>query len=410
MCLFDLCCGRLCELFERTSRLSDRIIRDSLAVVQLLIDAPNRVITEVSLDKQLDNTPSGTDIVLLRETLLRQHRLEHRFEIDTALLAGIYEHGIARSCGRCECCCRDAFFGCAVTLSYADPQIVRWVHHQEPDQKYDRCHGHRDRLIEVDPIGDHADTVEERDQKSEEQQEEAPKIVIEEISETHRKLSRKALLASFDVARAYLGGARDVQVDAVIESRCSDYHRVILSCRTETNMTRSVNMRTILYLYKICNVWSNWWNNTSVSGTIEVMKFQLVTLLGVKVDKDVYEVVLPTKDGEIAVFPGHEPLVSIATPGAIAVRHARGDADDKLEYFAISGGVIEVRQDSLRVLVDEADSGEDIVEAESKAALERALKAQSEAKNQVELEQATALVDRHAVRLKVADLRRRHRP
>lgn len=139
------------------------------------------------------------------------------------------------------------------------------------------------------------------------------------------------------------------------------------------------------------------------------MKFQLVTLLGVKVDQDVYEVILPTAGGEIAVFPGHEPLVSIATPGAIAVRHAKGDADDKLEYFAISGGVIEVRPDSLRVLVDEADSGDDIVEAESKAALERALKMKAEAKNQVDLEKATALVDRHAVRLKVADLRRRHR-
>ena len=139
------------------------------------------------------------------------------------------------------------------------------------------------------------------------------------------------------------------------------------------------------------------------------MNFQLVTLLGVKVDQDVYEVILPTKDGEIAVFPGHEPLVSIAVPGAIAVRRNKGDADDKLDYFAISGGVIEISPESLRVLVDEADSGEDIVEAESKAALERALKMQGEAKNQVELEKASALVDRHAVRLKVADLRRRHR-
>lgn len=139
------------------------------------------------------------------------------------------------------------------------------------------------------------------------------------------------------------------------------------------------------------------------------MNFQLVTLLGVKVDTDVYEVILPTKDGEIAVFPGHEPLVSIAMPGAIAVRHHKGDSDDKLEYFAISGGVVEVSPSSLRVLVDEADSGDDIVEAESKAALERALKLQSEAKDQVELEKASALVDRHAVRLKVADLRRRHR-
>lgn len=139
------------------------------------------------------------------------------------------------------------------------------------------------------------------------------------------------------------------------------------------------------------------------------MKFQLVTLLGVKVDHDVYEVVLPTADGEIAVFPGHEPLVSIAVPGAIAVRHAKGDPDSKLEYFAISGGVIEVTTESLRVLVDEADSGEDIVEAESKAALDRAIKLKADAKNQVELEQASAMIDRHAVRLKVADLRRRHR-
>lgn len=139
------------------------------------------------------------------------------------------------------------------------------------------------------------------------------------------------------------------------------------------------------------------------------MNFQLVTLTGTKLDNDVYEVVLPTAAGEIAVFPGHEPLVSIAVPGAIAVRHAKGDPDSKLDYYAISGGVIEVDTKSLRVLVDEADSGDDIVELESKAALERAMKLRDSAKDQVELEKASQLVDRHAVRLKVADLRRRHR-
>lgn len=138
------------------------------------------------------------------------------------------------------------------------------------------------------------------------------------------------------------------------------------------------------------------------------MKFQLVTLLGTKVDADVYEVMLPTAAGEIAVFPGHEPLVGIAVPGAIAVRHGKGDPDSALEYFAVSGGVIEVDPQGLKVLVDEADSGEDIVEAESKAALERALKMRDTAKDQVELEKASQLVDRHAVRLKVAELRRRH--
>lgn len=138
------------------------------------------------------------------------------------------------------------------------------------------------------------------------------------------------------------------------------------------------------------------------------MKFQLITLLGTKVDQDVYEVVLPTAAGEIGVFPGHEPLVSIAVPGAIAVRHEKGDPDSKLEYFAVSGGVIEVNPQGLRVLVDEADSGEDIIEAESKAALERAMKQRENAKDQVDLAKANQLIDRHAVRLKVADLRRRH--
>lgn len=138
------------------------------------------------------------------------------------------------------------------------------------------------------------------------------------------------------------------------------------------------------------------------------MNLKLITLSGVKIDEDIYEVILPTADGEIAVFPGHEPLVSLAVPGAIAVRRRKEDSDDQLEYFAISGGVIEINQTSLRILVDEAEHGEDIIETETKAALERAIHMRDTATSQVELEKAHQLVDRHAVRLKVAGLRRRH--
>lgn len=139
------------------------------------------------------------------------------------------------------------------------------------------------------------------------------------------------------------------------------------------------------------------------------MHLQLITLLGVRVDQDIYELMAPTTAGDIAVFPGHEPLVTLAKAGALAVRHKKGDADRELEYFAISGGVIEINPSSIRVLVDEADHGDDIVEAESQAALQRALKLRDEAKNQVELAKAHELIDRHQVRLHVADLhRRRH--
>ena|SRR5690349_5394021 len=138
------------------------------------------------------------------------------------------------------------------------------------------------------------------------------------------------------------------------------------------------------------------------------MNLELITLLGVKLNEEVYEVIIPTADGEIAVFPGHEPLVTVAIPGVISVRRKKSDPNDVMDYFAISGGVVEVSQAGVRILVDEADHGDDIMEAESKAALERAMEMREKATSQLELEKAHQLVDRHAVRLKVAELRRRH--
>ena len=139
------------------------------------------------------------------------------------------------------------------------------------------------------------------------------------------------------------------------------------------------------------------------------MHMQLITLRGISVDQEIYELLAPTTAGEIAVFPGHEPLVTMAAPGALAVRYEKSDKDSELEYFAISGGIIEINPKSIRVLVDEADHGDDIIEAESKAALTRALKLRDEAKDQVELDKAHQLIDRHTVRLRVADLHRRKR-
>jgi F-type H+-transporting ATPase subunit epsilon len=136
--------------------------------------------------------------------------------------------------------------------------------------------------------------------------------------------------------------------------------------------------------------------------------FQLVALSGTKFDDDVYEVILPTLDGEIGVLQDHMPLVSVATNGAIAVRRGPRDTDAQREYFATNGGVIEVADNTLRVLVDEADHADDINEAETEAAMERAQQMKAEAKDEISLEHAQTLVDRQAVRLQVASLKRRH--
>lgn len=137
--------------------------------------------------------------------------------------------------------------------------------------------------------------------------------------------------------------------------------------------------------------------------------FQLVSLSGKKFDDEVYEVILPTLEGEIGVLKDHMPLISVATLGAVVIRRNAKDSDRAREYFAISGGVVDVADNSLRILVDEADHATELNEAEVQKALERAQKMKSEASDQMSLEHAQTMVDRHTVRLQVAGLRRRRK-
>lgn len=137
------------------------------------------------------------------------------------------------------------------------------------------------------------------------------------------------------------------------------------------------------------------------------MQLTLVTLSGTKFDSDVYEVILPTMNGQIAILPGHMPLVSAATNGVIEIRRGRSDRDNEMVLFATNGGVIEVdASHDVHVIVDEADDADSINEAEAEAAYQLAQKLKAEAKDQVSLEKAQSLVDRHAVRLQVANLKR----
>ncbi len=139
------------------------------------------------------------------------------------------------------------------------------------------------------------------------------------------------------------------------------------------------------------------------------MNFELVTLDGVKFQAEIYSVILPTAAGEITVLPGHEPLLSQLVPGVITIRRKKGDADHHLEHYATYGGVVEISKSGARVLVDEAASGDEVNVAEAQKAHDEAVRLRKDAKTQVELDHAQGMVDRHAVRLQVADLKRRHR-
>jgi F-type H+-transporting ATPase subunit epsilon len=139
------------------------------------------------------------------------------------------------------------------------------------------------------------------------------------------------------------------------------------------------------------------------------MIFQLITLSGVKYSAEAYSVQLPTASGLETVLPNHEPLMSVLIPGVITIRRNRQDADSALEHYATYGGVVEVLNGKLQVLVDEADQGDEINESEAEKARATAESLLKGATSRVELEHAQSMMDRQAVRLQVAQLNRRNR-
>lgn len=138
------------------------------------------------------------------------------------------------------------------------------------------------------------------------------------------------------------------------------------------------------------------------------MQFQLVSLDGVKFSAEAYSVILPTAAGQVTILPTHEPLLSVVVPGVITIRRQKSDPDHHLEHYATYGGVLEVTPEGARVLVDEATHGDEVSEAEAEKAHQQALALLKSAQDQVELDRAQSLVDRHAARLDLARIRRRH--
>ncbi len=137
------------------------------------------------------------------------------------------------------------------------------------------------------------------------------------------------------------------------------------------------------------------------------LHFQLVSAGGVKYDDEAYEVVIPTKDGTVAVFENHMPLLSSGVAGVLRVRKKAGDTDQQMHNFAVFGGILQAEGKNVRFVSDDVSAEEEISEKEAEAALERAKKLVAGAGSREALREAQTAMRSSEVKLNLARLKKR---
>ncbi len=87
-------------------------------------------------------------------------------------------------------------------------------------------------------------------------------------------------------------------------------------------------------------------------------------------------VIAPSAAGELAIMPGHAPLLAVLKPGEVRIDCP--DADNCGSCHSVDivvfGGFLEVQPDAIIILADAVERAEDIDEAQARKAVEHAKK------------------------------------
>lgn len=101
------------------------------------------------------------------------------------------------------------------------------------------------------------------------------------------------------------------------------------------------------------------------------LRCEIVTPEKIVYSGDVDMIIVPGIEGELGILPLHIPLVTLLKVGEIRLKY-----DDRQDYIAIDGGYMEVREDKVTILADEAEFA-------SKIDVEKAKQLQEEAEKDI---------------------------
>lgn len=116
------------------------------------------------------------------------------------------------------------------------------------------------------------------------------------------------------------------------------------------------------------------------------MTVQVVTPDGLKYDHHASFIHAVTKDGQIGILPGHINLIAPLEVDELKVR--RVDDESHVDWIAVNGGIIEVKDDFITIVANSAERDSDIDVSRAERAKQRAERVLEEETKRV-LEEAT---------------------
>lgn len=118
---------------------------------------------------------------------------------------------------------------------------------------------------------------------------------------------------------------------------------------------------------------------------------------------DVQRIRVTGSEGELGIYPGHTPLLTMIKPGMVGIVKSDGEE----EFIYLSGGILEVQPKSVTILADTAIRGEDLDEARAQDAVREAQERIHNPNSDISFAQASAELAKALAKLKVIDLTRK---
>ena len=136
---------------------------------------------------------------------------------------------------------------------------------------------------------------------------------------------------------------------------------------------------------------------------MDALKVNVVTPDGLMYDHYATILIAKTTDGEIGILPKHAPII---IPLAIdEVRVKRTDSNTHVDWIAVNGGIMEVRDNVVSIIADSAERERDIDVSRAERAkirAERMIEKAKENANSDELRRATVALHRAINRINVS--------